>query len=150
MFARTQKRNNGNFMFCFFRELAFIGMLTACGATVSLLNGLIPPPWQKPQLEAGEIQLEDARVLNVIWIDARSEENYNAGHIPGSVLLNDSNWDTGIQNLMDLWLTKMRPIVVYCSSTQCDLGKRIAARLREALPEAEVYSLNGGWEAWEK
>lgn len=137
-------------MFCFFRELAIIGALTLGGASFSLLNGLMPLPWQEPELAAGEIRLEDAQVLDVIWIDARSEKEYAAGHIPGSILLNDSNWDTGIQDLMPLWLNKMRPMVVYCSSTHCDLSKRIATRLREALPEAEIYSLNGGWEAWKK
>ena len=137
-------------MFYLFRELVLIGSLTACGVMVSLLNGLMPPPWQAPQLAAGEIRLEDARVLDIIWVDARSEEAYKNGHIPDSILLNDSNWDIGIQNLMNLWLTEVRPIVVYCSSAGCDLSKKIATRLREALPEAEVYRLNGGWETWEK
>ena len=136
------------FMFWFLRELTIIGALTTCGAAFSLFSGLMPLFWQEPELAAGEIRIEDARALVVIWIDARSRTDYDAEHIPDSILLNDSNWDEGIQNLMNAWLTKMRPIVVYCSSVQCDASKRIAAQLREALPEAEIYSLKGGWEAW--
>ena len=137
-------------MFRFIRELAIIGILTACGAGFSLSNGWMPPPWKAPELEAGEIRLEDAQVLNVIWIDARNEVDYTAGHIPNAILLNDSDWETGIYDLMDIWLGNTRPIVVYCSSAQCNASKRIATRLRDALPDAEVYSLKGGWEAWEK
>lgn len=137
-------------MFQFVRELAIIGMLTVCGAMFSLFSGWMPPPWKTADLKAGEIRLEDARVLNVIWIDARNEVDYTAGHIPGAVLLNDSNWEDGIYDLMDLWLVTPRPIVVYCSSVQCNASKRIATRLRDAFPDAEIYSLKGGWEAWEE
>ena len=137
-------------MFWFFRELVIIGTLTACGAAFSLFSGLMPFPWKESELVTGEIQLENAQALDVIWIDARSRTDYDAEHIPNAILLNDSNWEAGIQNLMNVWLIESRPIVVYCSSKQCDSSKHIATRLREALPEAEVYSLKGGWEAWEK
>ena len=137
-------------MLWFFREFAIIVTLTTCGAAFSLFSGLMPPPWQEPELAAGEIRLQDAQALNVIWIDARSKTEYDAGHIPDAILLNDSNWEEGIRNLMDTWLTQMRPIIVYCSSLQCSFSKRIAEQLRSALPEAEIYSLKGGWEAWKK
>ena len=137
-------------MFRFVRELATIAVFTTFGAIFSLSNGWIPPPWKVSDLEAGEIRLEDAKVLNVIWIDARNKVDYTTGHIPDAILLNDSNWETGIYDLMDLWLVNTRPIVVYCSSAQCNASKHIATRLRDALPDAEIYSLRGGWEAWEE
>jgi hypothetical protein len=37
---------------------------------------------------------------------------------------------------------------VYCGSESCGTSKRIAERLRESLPDAEIYSLKGGWDAW--
>lgn len=137
-------------MFRFIRELAIIFALTLCGATFSLFSGWMPLPWEKPELQAGEIRLADAQVLDVIWIDARSLADYEAEHLPGAVLLNASNWDDGIYDLMDLWLKDARPIIVYCSSAQCNASKYIAEKLRAALPEAEVYTLKGGWEAWKK
>ncbi len=137
-------------MFGFFRELLIIGTLTVVGASFSLYSGWMPPPWQGPSLTAGEIRLRDAQVLDAIWIDARSRDDYDTRHISDAILLNDSNWDEGIQDLMGIWLIHARPIIVYCSSTQCNASKRIAAQLREALPEAEIYSLKGDWEAWKK
>ena len=137
-------------MFGFFREFMIIGILTVIGAVFSLYSGLMSPPWQEPVLAAGEIRLRDIQALDVIWIDARTRNDYDAGHVPEAILLNEPTWDDGIHDLMGVWLTDTRPIIVYCSSAQCDTSKRIAARLREALPEAEIYSLKGGWEAWKK
>jgi rhodanese-related sulfurtransferase len=134
-------------MFRFIREFAIITALTTCGAAFSLSSGLMPLPWKEPELAAGEIRL---KVLDVIWIDARSKMDYDSGHTSEAILINESNWDDGILNLMNVWLINARPIVVYCSSAQCNSSKRIATQLRDALPEAEVYSLKGGWEAWEK
>lgn len=137
-------------MFQFIRELAIIGALTLCGAAFSLSSGLMPLPWKEPELAAGEIRLKDVQALDVIWIDARSRIDYDSGHIPNAILLNDSNWDIGINDLMNSWLINPRPIVVYCSSVQCNASKHVATQLRNALPDAEVYSLKGGWETWER
>jgi len=133
-----------------FRELTIILALTLCGSTFSLLSGRMHVPWKEPQLQAGEIRLQDMRGLDVIWVDARSLADYEAGHIPNAVLLNNSNWDDSIYDLMELWLTNPQPIIVYCSSAQCNASKQIAEKLRADLPEAEVNTLKGGWEAWEK
>ena len=137
-------------MFRFTRELGIISVLTCLGAAFSLSSGIMPLPWKAPKLAAGEIQLRDVLALDVIWIDARNQSDYDSGHIPDAILLNNSNWDAGIDNLMGAWLATPQPIVVYCSSEQCDTSKQIAQKLRDALPEAEIYSLKGGWEAWER
>ena len=130
------------------REFSIIALLTCIGAAFSLFNGLAPLPWVEPDLPAGEIRLVDARVLNVLWIDARGEDAYQQGHIPDAIQLNEDNWDDGIFTLMDAWLGNPRPIIVYCSSARCGTSSRVAERLRDALPAAEIYSLHGGWDAW--
>ncbi len=132
----------------FFQEILIITTLTVLGAAFSLSSGLAPLPWAEPTLAAGEIRLVDARALEVLWLDARSEDDYHSEHIPNAILLNEGNWETGIIELMGTWLTHPRPIVVYCGSASCDASKRIADRLREALPDAEIYTLKGGWDAW--
>ena len=132
------------------RELLVVTLISTLGSAFSLLSGLMPPPWKAAGPVAGEIQLKDAQALNVIWVDARSEADYAAGHAQNAVLLNNSNWETGIPGLMNLWLSDARPVVVYCSSAQCGSSKQIADRLRAELPEMEVYTLKGGWEAWEE
>lgn len=132
----------------FLREILIIATLTVLGAAFSLCSGLGPLPWAEPELAAGEIRLVDARALEVLWIDARSEDDYHNDHIPGAILLKEDNWETGIVELMGAWLMQPTPIVVYCGSESCGTSKRIADRLREALPDAEIYSLKGGWDAW--
>jgi rhodanese-related sulfurtransferase len=130
------------------RELSIIALLTGLGALFSLYSGLAPLPWVEPELPAGAIRQEDARVLDVLWIDARSEDAYQHGHIPEAIQLNEDNWDDGIVTLMNAWLGKPRPIVVYCGSAGCGTSQRVADRLRDALPAAEIYTLHGGWDAW--
>jgi rhodanese-related sulfurtransferase len=130
------------------REFFMITALTCLGAVFSLCCGFAPLPWAEPELAAGEIHLVDARALDVIWIDARSEAAYQSDHIPGAILLNEEHWESGILELMGTWLMQAKPIIVYCSSESCGTSKQIADRLREALPDAEIYSLKGGWDAW--
>lgn len=134
----------------YFRELSIIATLTVIGAAFSLFSGIAPLPWAEPELAAGEIRIVDARALDVLWLDARSEADYQADHIPGALCLNEDNWDAGIMELMGAWLPAPRPIVIYCGSESCGTSQRIADRLREALPDAEIYSLKGGWDAWSK
>ncbi|MGB0416771.1 MAG: rhodanese-like domain-containing protein, partial [Coraliomargarita sp.] len=38
-----------------------------------------------------------------------------------------------------------RVIVVYCSSESCSTSREVAEQLRLELPDAEIYSLKGGW-----
>jgi rhodanese-related sulfurtransferase len=136
-------------MWSLFKEFSLIAALTLTGAAYSLVNGLSPLPWAEPELAAGEIRLADAQALNVIWIDARSYEEFNIDHIPEALFFDEADWDAGLIALMDAWLMQARPIVIYCGSESCSTSQRIAARLRAALPDAEIYSLKGGWEAWQ-
>jgi rhodanese-related sulfurtransferase len=130
------------------RELSIIALLTCIGSVFSLCSGLAPLPWVEPELPAGAIRQEDARVLDVLWIDARSEDAYQHGRIGDAIRLSSDNWDDGIVTLMDAWLGNPRPIIVYCGSAGCGTSKRVADRLRDALPAAEIYTLHGGWDAW--
>lgn len=133
-----------------FREFCIILLLTVIGVAYSLVGGLSPLPWAEPELEAGEIRLADAQALDVIWIDARPIEEFEKNHVPEALFFDEGDWDTGLFELMNTWLMQPRPIVIYCGSESCDTSKRIAERLRESLPDAEIYSLKGGWDAWQK
>lgn len=130
------------------RELSLIFLLTALGAAFSLYNEWAPLPWAEPALAAGEIRADDARALDVIWLDTRPFNDFESAHIPGAIFFNEADWDSGLMRLMEVWLTQPRPIVVYCGSEDCGTSQRVAERLREALPNAEIYSLKGGWDQW--
>ena len=83
----------------------------------------------------------------VLWVDARPQDQYNAGHIPGALLLNSYEWEELLDPFLDQWKPG-RTVVVYCSSADCDLSKEVAQRLRKEVQIPNVYVLKGGWQAW--
>ena len=132
------------------REICIILLLTVIGIASSLVGGLSLLSGAEPELEAGEIYLADAQALNAIWVDARAVEEFEESHLPGALFFDESDWDTGLLELMNTWLMQPRPIVIYCETEACGTSKRIAERLRKSLPDAEIYSLKGGSATWQE
>ena len=132
------------------RELCIILLLTVIGIAYSLVGGLSPQPGAELELQAGEIYLADAQALNAIWVDARTIKEFEESHLPGALFFDESDWDTELLKLMNIWLIQPRPIVIYCNGKDCGTSKRIAERLRKSLPDAEIYSLKGGDTAWQE
>ncbi|PXA02950.1 hypothetical protein DDZ13_14275 [Coraliomargarita sinensis] len=132
------------------REFFVIGLITLLGACYSLLSGLAPLPWSEPELLPGEIRLQDARVLDVIWVDARDETAFARDHAPEALLYDQADPAGSIADILEQWLQNPRVIVVYCSDEGCGTSKKVAEELRANLPDAEIYSLKGGWSAWSK
>lgn len=130
------------------REFAIIALLTTLGTAYSLVSGLAPLPWAEPELQAGEIRLEDAAVLDVIWVDARSEAAYVEKHAPEALFYDPDDPGGSMADILEQWLQNPRPIVVYCADESCGTSKKVAEELRTNLPDAEIYSLKGGWSAW--
>ena len=132
------------------REICIILLLTVIGIASSLVGGLSLLSGAEPELEAGEIYLADAQALNAIWVDARAVEQFEESHLPGALFFDESDWETGLFELMNTWLMQPRPIVIYCGTEACGTSKRIAERLRKSLPDAEIYSLKGGSATWQE
>lgn len=83
---------------------------------------------------------------DVLWVDARPEEEYRVEHVPGAILLNLESWDRLFPEFLDRWASGRR-VVVYCSAATCELSREVAERLRKSgIPS--VFVLKGGWEAW--
>lgn len=96
-----------------------------------------------------EIELLVVQALeNVLWVDARSDEAFEAAHLEAALALNEENWETGFAPLLDVWVPGT-PIVVYCSSQSCLRSHHVASRLRDELGVDEIYSLKGGWDSLE-
>ena len=130
------------------REFIVIALLTLLGTAYSLVSGLSPLPWAEPEIEAGEIRMEDAGVLDVIWVDARSEEDFSEAHAPGAIWYDAAEPGMSMTKILERWLQEPQVIVVYCSDESCGKSKEVAESLRQNLPDAEIYSLKGGWDAW--
>ena len=85
----------------------------------------------------------------VMWIDARPETEFAAGHIPGASLLNTEEWDRLLPELLGTW-NPGRKLVVYCSKQTCGASREVARRLRDEAGLQGVFVLTGGWEAWQE
>lgn len=100
-------------------------------------------PWG---VEAFEIDLVQARSLEgAVWVDARADADFEAGHVPGALSLNEEDWEAGFPALLEVWAPGT-PIVVYCSSESCMRSHHVAERLRLELGVEDAFSLRGGWE----
>ena len=128
-------------------------------ASLILLAALIPaglsaafhprrPSWSEETLLPGEerIQTVVGWGPNALWIDARSAKDFEAEHVPGAILLNLEDWDQLFPRFLDQWNPEKK-VVVYCSSTACELSHEVAERLQKD-GISPVYVLKGGWEAW--
>ncbi|MBV8532949.1 MAG: rhodanese-like domain-containing protein [Verrucomicrobia bacterium] len=128
-------------------------------ALLILLAALIPagltaafhprrPAWSEDTLLPGEVKLQTVLAWgsDVLWIDARSLKEYEAEHVPGAILLNLEDWEQLFPRFLDRWRPEEK-IVVYCSSTSCELSHEVAERLK-TNGISPVYVLKGGWEAW--
>ena len=85
---------------------------------------------------------------DVLWLDARSDESFSMGHIPGAKLLNEQGFDSQLFELIEVLQTNDRPVVIYCGGEKCEASRKIKTRLTESLPLENVWVLQGGWPTW--
>lgn len=128
------------------------GLICLLALFLSLLTWSIhpgTPSYYKVELEDGEILLTIALQSTdpVIWIDARSKENFELDHIPGAILLNEDNWEYLLAEFMEKWNPDLK-VIVYCDSLLCRASKNVAQRLQDELQLNNIYTLYGGWETW--
>jgi len=120
----------------------------------SIALGLSSISWirwnAKAQLVApNEVIASDFRLRssNIVWVDARSQIDYDKEHVTGAVLLNEDRWDALLGRVFEIWKPE-KPIVVYCSPG-CQASEKVAQRLRD-LGLEPVYFLKGGYDAWKQ
>lgn len=102
-----------------------------------------------PKSEIVDLDLARGWGANVIWVDARPDNEYQQDHIPGAVSLNEDHWNELLPQFLAQW-SPDKKVVVYCSTKSCNLAGDAARRLREEAQLKNVYVLEGGWEEWLK
>ena len=128
-------------------------LLALSTASAILVWGIHPqsPEWNHSPLASGAITLaqlsSSVSTQSILWLDARSDEEFHDAHIPDAVLLNEDNWSMGLIDFLDRWDPDTK-VIVYCSSASCATSKQVARRLRDEIQIKDVYHLEGGWEAW--
>jgi rhodanese-related sulfurtransferase len=105
--------------------------------------------WQTPIAASEMVTLAQARGWSdgAIWVDARPQDDFEREHVPGALLLNEDRWNELLPAMLAAW-TPAKRVVVYCSAEGCGASREVAHRLRKEAGLANVFVLEGGWEAW--
>jgi len=107
--------------------------------------------WRSAILPSELATVDQARTWggNVIWVDARPDDEFASDHVPGAISLNEDRWNELLPQFLAVWAPGKK-IVVYCSSLSCNASREVAHRLRKEAQISDVFVLEGGWEAWLK
>lgn len=112
------------------------------------------PATLDPNVAEGKVKsLSTAQVKTVldrkaaIFIDARRQDQFAEGHIPGSLNIYAYEFADNIHQVAPL--PKEKLIVVYCDGGACELSHDLADELTQfGFSKVVIYS--GGWEEWSK
>jgi rhodanese-related sulfurtransferase len=102
-----------------------------------------------PASEIVDLDLVRSWGGNVIWVDARPDNEYEQDHIPGALPVNEDRWNELLPPFLAQWSPEKK-VVVYCSTKSCNLAGDVARRLRDEAQLQNVFVLEGGWEEWLK
>jgi rhodanese-related sulfurtransferase len=82
-----------------------------------------------------------------LFVDARQQESFDDGHIPGAVSLPVGRFDDYIDSFMSEYLPA-QPIVVYCSGRTCEDSHQLA-QLLIGFGFTDVRVFIDGFPGWE-
>lgn len=87
---------------------------------------------------------------SIIFIDAREDEPYHAGHIPGAYQLDYYHPDKNLPTVLPACQAASR-IVVYCSGGDCEDSAMTALMLRDGgVPNEKLFVYSGGMTEWDE
>jgi len=112
---------------------------------VALVAGilLLIPNFKGSRSNGGLTTAEAIQMVNrkqAVWVDVRSPEHFQAGHIAQARSLPVAELDQKTSTL-----PKAKPLIVVCDSGRD--SNKVAAKLR-TLGLGEVFVLDGGMRAW--
>lgn len=94
--------------------------------------------------------LEEARAAfeggTALFVDARVEDDYGEGHVPGALNIPPAEVGARVPELADA-LASAEAVVVYCHGVECSDAIGVAERLLEVIPEP-VYVFEAGLKGW--
>lgn len=99
----------------------------------------------------GEIAIKDAALLFVsgraVFLDARSQLEYEMGHVQGAISLPPREFAAQFQDIKPA-LQGKEAVITYCDGERCPLSIALAKHLRDAGVK-NVYVLKNGWTLWQ-
>jgi rhodanese-related sulfurtransferase len=97
------------------------------------------------------ISLAEARALyetGALFLDTRTKEQYDKGHILGAFHLATVEFDAGQTGEIFAMLSPKTHYVLYCDGGDCDASENVAQRLEDAFPLFHI--MKDGFPAWEQ
>lgn len=92
--------------------------------------------------------MADFQSHNTIFVDARLEEDYKAGHIPRALNLPFEEFEQYYPKIEPL-LSRDKNIITYCDGTECEASLFLARLLKtKGFKNLKVFF--GGWTEWSK
>lgn len=98
-----------------------------------------------------EALLRDPRSKSglVVFVDARDEDHYGDGHIPGAYELDPYHPEKELANVLPA-CQAAEQVVVYCTGGDCEDSDTTAILLRDAgVPAKKLFVYAGGFAEWD-
>lgn len=84
----------------------------------------------------------------VVFVDARDDDHYQAGHVPGAFQLDHYHPENYLATVLPVCQTAQK-IVVYCKGGSCEDSEQTAIFLRDAgIPRDKLFVYAGGFDEW--
>lgn len=100
----------------------------------------------------GVVPLEKAKALHdsgtAVFMDAREEEAYNDGHIPGAMNVPYDKLPKYYETITST-IANDQIIICYCWGPTCDFSDNLASELA-MMGYKNVVVFKGGWDAWQE
>ncbi len=129
------------------KGIALVGQWdTSKGVITASPSG--PEAWKPEEINSVARAKEIFDNSNVLFVDARSQDNYEDGHLPGAVSLPVGQFDEQIESFLNQH-SPDTPIVTYCSGRTCEDSHNLAQLFSDVgFTNVSVF-IDGfpGWEA---
>ena len=109
-------------------------------------------PYQEISFEAVAALFDDPVQLDqVVFIDARREDVYAQGHIPGAIRCYPYEAERSMEKVM-ADLEGADKVIVYCGGGDCEDSIFLCRELIDQfeVPYSRVFLYAGGWKEWTK
>ena len=84
-----------------------------------------------------------------IFLDARSKQEYDRGHIPGALPMPVGQFNDYFAKY-EKQLRTAKKLVTYCHGVGCKLSDKVAKLVKDKKVDAEVGIFFGGWPQWQQ
>lgn len=109
-------------------------------------------PFQVVDMEdVRKIYLDDRTAYGMnVFVDARPDAPFEAGHIPGAVQCDYYRLDFYIDSVLAR-VAGAEKVIVYCNGGDCEDSLHVCGELLNyEVPWHSIYLFKGGWEAWKE